>query len=225
MTTDRRTLPLAAYVRVSTAAQAESGLGLAAQRSAIRAAAAEQHLTIGQWFEDAGKSSAKLKSRPAIQAALEAIRAGKLGGIVVAKVDRLGRSYETMTLIGDAAREGWRVVALDVGLDTTTEQGELVAGALTMAARFEYRRISKRQQEKHDELRRQGRPRGRDATPRDLADRIVAMRGEGATFQAIAEHLNETKTPTVRRGGQWRPSSVRSAYIARQAELRAQAAT
>jgi DNA invertase Pin-like site-specific DNA recombinase len=56
-----------------------------------------------------------------------------------------------------------------------------------MAARFEWRRISHRQREKFDELRRQGRKRGRPATPTDVADRIVAMRDDGATYQKIAE--------------------------------------
>ena len=71
---------------------------------------------------------------------------------MVAKIDRLGRSYDVMTLVGRAAKEGWRLLALDVSLDTSTPEGELVAGALTMAARFEYRRISTRQLEKHEVL-------------------------------------------------------------------------
>ena len=141
---------------------------------------------------------------------------------MVAKIDRLGRSYETMTLVGDASREGWRLVAVDMGLDSATPEGELVAGALTMAARFEWRRISQRQREKFDELRRRGDPRGRAATPHDVADRIVAMRGAGVTYQAIADALNADKVPTVRGGGEWRPSSVRSAFVSRGAELLAQ---
>jgi DNA invertase Pin-like site-specific DNA recombinase len=216
------TLPLAAYTRVSTHGQATSGIGLAAQRQTIKDAAAAQGFTIGEWFDDAGKSGSKMAGRPGLQAALAAIRAGRYGGLVVAKIDRLGRSYETMTLVGDASREGWRLVAVDMGLDSATPEGELVAGALTMAARFEWRRISQRQREKFDELRRQGKARGRAATPPDIADRIVAMREAGATFQAIADHLNANEVPTVRGGGEWRPSSVRSALISRRAELLAQ---
>ncbi|MFL6040790.1 MAG: recombinase family protein, partial [Gaiellales bacterium] len=136
---------LAAYVRVSTAAQAASGLGLDAQRQAIAEAAVAGGFTIGSWHEDAGCSGATTHKRQGLGAALAAIEAGTAGGLVVAKIDRLGRSYDVMMLIGRAAREGWRLVALDVGLDTTTPEGELVAGALTMAARFEWRRISQRQ--------------------------------------------------------------------------------
>jgi DNA invertase Pin-like site-specific DNA recombinase len=215
--------PLAAYLRVSTAEQAASGLGIAAQRTAIIAAAEQQGLPIGAWYDDAGKSGAKMRNRPGLQAALAEIRSGRLGGLVVAKIDRLGRSYEVMTLVGDAAREGWRLVALDVGLDTTTAEGELVAGALTMAARFEWRRISQRQREKFTELRREGRPRGHAAAGPELAARIASMRATGLSLRAIAATLNDDGVPTIQGGSEWRASSVRSALIAHERDIEAQA--
>jgi len=225
MATDKSTLPLAAYLRVSTSQQAESGLGMDAQRQAIRDAAEQLGLTIGAWHEDAGRSGASMKRRPGLQAALADVAVGHAGGIVVSKIDRLGRSSaDVNTLVERAVNEQWRLVALDVGLDTTTPAGELVAAALAMAARFEYRRISERQREKHDGLRRRGEARGRPAAPRDVADQIVTMRDSGATFQAIADALNARGVPTVRGGATWRPSSARSAFLARQAEVRVQTA-
>ena len=92
-----------------------------------------------------------------------------------------------------------------------------------MAARFEYRRISERQRDKFDELRRQGRARGREAAPRAVADQIAALRDGGATWQAIADQLTRERVPTPRGGAAWRPSSVRSAYLTRSRELEAQA--
>ncbi len=91
-----------------------------------------------------------------------------------------------------------------------------------MAARFEYRRISERQLEKHDALRRLGRPRGLPAAAPEVADRIVVMREAGATWQAIAEALEADDVPTPRGGAAWRPSSVRSAWLTRRRELAAQ---
>jgi DNA invertase Pin-like site-specific DNA recombinase len=146
-----------------------------------------------------------------------------VGGLIVSKIDRLGRSAgDVATLVERAQRERWRLIALDVGLDLGTPAGELVANALGMAARFEWRRISERQREKFAELRRQGRPRGRAAVPRDVADRIIGLRESGATWQAIADELERENVPTARGGASWRPSSVRSAYLARRAELEAQ---
>jgi DNA invertase Pin-like site-specific DNA recombinase len=217
----RRSGRLAAYTRVSTVAQAASGVGMAAQRDSIQNAAAERNFEVGGWYEDAGKSGARFTHRPGLQAALSAIRDGEYDGLVVAKIDRLGRSYDVMTLVGDAARERWRLLALDVGLDTTTAEGELVAGALTMAARFEWRRISQRQLEKHDELRRQGRRRGPTPVPPDVADRMRTARRLGWTFQQIADVAMEQGIPPVR-GARWHPSSVRSAIMTRERELAAQ---
>jgi DNA invertase Pin-like site-specific DNA recombinase len=50
----------------------------------------------------------------------------RVSGIVVAKIERLGHSSaDVLRLVERAQREGWRLVALDVGLDTTTTAGEL----------------------------------------------------------------------------------------------------
>jgi DNA invertase Pin-like site-specific DNA recombinase len=223
---DKTTLPLAAYCRVSTQGQAESGLGIRAQRAAISEAANAHGYEIGSWHEDAGRSGASMLRRPGLQAALAEVAAGRAGGIVCAKIDRLGRSSaDVLGLVEQAHREDWRLVVVDVGLDTTTASGELVAAALAMAARFEWRRISERQREKHTQLRRLGRRRGREAVPTAIADRIIAARDSGATWQAIADRLNSDQVATTRGGTSWRVSTVRSAYQTRRAELDAQASS
>jgi DNA invertase Pin-like site-specific DNA recombinase len=141
---------------------------------------------------------------------------------VCPKIDRLGRSAgEVMTLVERAQREGWRLICLDAGLDTSTPAGELVAMALAMAARFEWRRISERQREKHDALRRAGRARGRPTVAPDVADRIIAMRDAGMTYRAIASRLEDEAVPTAREGRRWEPSSARSAELTRRRELAA----
>jgi hypothetical protein len=77
--------------------------------------------------------------------------------------------------------------------------------------------------EKHTELRRLGRRRGRDAVPTVVAERIVSEDDAGASRQAIADTLNVERVPTARGGAAWRPSSTRSAYLTRRAEIKAQA--
>ena len=61
---------------------------------------------------------------------------------------------------------------------------------------------------------RNGRPRRRPALADNpaLVERIVQMRAQGMTLQAIADRLNEEGVPTVRGGAEWRPSSVRSGW-------------
>jgi DNA invertase Pin-like site-specific DNA recombinase len=212
-------------VRVSTAAQAASGLGLEAQRRAILEHAQANGIELAAWHEDAGRSGASMKRRPGLRAAIAEVEAGRAGGIIVSKVDRLGRSSaDVLGLVERAQRERWRLVALDCGLDTTTPAGELVAAALAMAARFEWRRISERQSEKHAALRRAGRPRGREAASPEVAGIIEALRSEGLSFAAIAAELERRKVATVRGGTRWYPASVRSVLRTRELEQAAQVA-
>ena len=208
------TTPLAGYVRCSSFAQATSGIGIAAQRKALEDAAS--NLRIGTVFADEGFSGARMTNRPGLQAALAEVDAGRASGLVVAKIDRLGRNAaEVLALAKRAEKEGWRLIALDVGLDSASPSGALVVGMLALAADFENRRISERQHGKFAELRRQGRVRGRPAADRAVADRIISLRTDGTTWQAIADTLNQDRVPTTRSGAEWRPSSVRSAYVAR----------
>jgi DNA invertase Pin-like site-specific DNA recombinase len=216
--------PLAGYVRVSTAGQATSGVGIAAQRQALADTARLGGLDVGEVFADEAISGRRMANRPGLQAAIATLRSGEASGLVVSKVDRLGRNAgEVLALADQADREGWRLVILDVGLDTATTSGRLVLGMLAIAARFEHDRISERQNEKFRELRQQGRPRGLPAADRELADRMIAMRGAGQTFDAIAAVLNEEGIATPRASAHgWRRSSVRSVIETRRLELAAQ---
>ena len=81
-----------AYVRVSTAGQARSGLGLEAQADAINRFAEAEGYVIASTFEEheSGKGSDALDRRPKLAASIKAAR--KLGGpVIVSKLDRLSR--------------------------------------------------------------------------------------------------------------------------------------
>src|SRR5215475_1015757 len=87
------TLPiLVGYIRVSTAQQGRSGLGIDAQRSAIaRFAEAEGFELVGEFVEvETGKGSDALDRRPQLTAALAEARKQRCA-VVVAKLDRLSR--------------------------------------------------------------------------------------------------------------------------------------
>ena len=76
-------------------------------------------------------------------------------------------------------------------------------------SRWERQRLAERTRSGMRAARRKG-P-GSVADNPELRDRIVAMRAEGMTLQAIADELNADGIPTVRGGAKWRPSSVQSA--------------
>lgn len=197
------------YLRVSTEEQARSGLGLDAQREAIKAAAKARGWKV-TWAVDDGYSGSTLK-RPALAAALEALRAGDAEGLVVSKLDRLSRSAQDFAnTMAAAKKQGWALVALDLGVDTTTPSGKLMAGVMAQFAEYERELISTRTKDALAAAKargqRLGRPRAID--PKLLA-RIVKQRQKGLSLRAIAQGLNEDGVPTVRGGRCWHPATIR----------------
>lgn len=102
---------LYAYVRCSTQEQADSGLGLEAQRAAITATAAKTGQTIAAWFADEGQSGGSgLDKRVGLADALATL--GKGDTLIVAKRDRLSRDPMLAGWIDkEAKRGGWRVLS------------------------------------------------------------------------------------------------------------------
>jgi DNA invertase Pin-like site-specific DNA recombinase len=82
-----------AYVRVSTARQGQSGLGLEAQCRAVNDYLSAQGGTLlGTFTEiETGKGFKPLRKRPQLRAALDACRTGS-ATLLIAKLDRLARN-------------------------------------------------------------------------------------------------------------------------------------
>lgn len=195
------------YVRVSTDEQAVSGLGLEAQKAAIRTAASLQGWTVG-WCEDRGVS-AKSLVRPGLQEALELVRSGVPEVLVVAKLDRLSRSVADFAgLVERSRREGWGLVCLDVGVDTSTPSGEMVANVLAVFAQFERRLIGERTRRALQVARERGVRLGRPSSvPDGVVEQVRVWREDGMSFRRIAAELDAGGVPTAG-GGLWQPSSV-----------------
>ncbi|MGA2502247.1 MAG: recombinase family protein, partial [Tepidisphaeraceae bacterium] len=142
-----RTHRTLAYMRVSTAEQADSGAGLAAQRSAIEAEADRRGWLAVEYVEDPAWSGRDL-DRPAMQRALAMLAAGEADCLVAAKVDRLSRSVRDYAGLLDLAhREGWTLITLDLGVDTSTPLGEAMANVSATFAQLERRMIGQRTRE------------------------------------------------------------------------------
>jgi hypothetical protein len=130
------------YIRVSTDGQAESGAGLAAQRSAIRAECERRGFELAHIYEDAGASAKSLDGREALAEALQALAEGGASVLVVAKLDRLARSVADFAeLVRRAERQGWAILACDLGVDMTTPTGGLLANVTASVAEWERRII------------------------------------------------------------------------------------
>lgn len=201
------------YLRVSTEEQAHSGLGLDAQRETIQRYA-DSHGWDIVWAEDAGVS-AKSLDRPALQRALEQLHPKKrdVAGIVVAKLDRLSRSVHDFSgLLALSQKRGWSVVAIDLGVDTSTPTGKLVANVMMSVAEWEREIIGARTSAAMQAAKRQGKQIGRIAEPLPTATatRLRQLRAEGLSSNRIADRLN-AESVTTPRGSRWYTSTVTSA--------------
>jgi DNA invertase Pin-like site-specific DNA recombinase len=195
------------YLRVSTGGQVESGAGLDAQRAALVERAAREGWDL-EVVADEGLS-AKDMDRPALLAALARLDAGDAEVLVAAKLDRVSRSVADFArLLERAHANGWRLVLLDLGVDTSTPAGEFVANTIANSAQYERRLIGQRTREGLAAKRAQGVRLGRPSQiPAEVVERIVVERAEGRGLRVIAEGLTADGVPTAR-GGVWSTSTV-----------------
>jgi DNA invertase Pin-like site-specific DNA recombinase len=198
------------YVRVSTDEQTLSGAGLTAQRAAIETDADRRRWRLLDIVEDAGFSGRDLK-RPGIQTVLQALRSKEASALMVAKVDRLSRSLlDFATLLDRSAKEGWALVALDLGVDTSTATGEALANMVATFSQFERRLIGQRTKDALAAKRAQGVQLGRPrAVPDTVVERMRYERTAGATLRGIADGIDRDRIPTAQGGRQWHPATVR----------------
>jgi DNA invertase Pin-like site-specific DNA recombinase len=139
------------------------------------------------------------------------IAAGDASCVVVSALDKLSRSVaELGTIVQWLERNGVRLIAVDIGLDTASPGGRTTALALASVAKWEHERVSERTRSGLAAARAKRRAAaGPDWVK--IRERIARMRADGMTLQAIADVLNAEGVPTQRGGAEWRPSSVQTA--------------
>ncbi len=203
------------YLRVSTARQGASGLGLEAQRAAVAG-----FLDGGDWVlveEVLEVESGKRNDRPSLAAALKLCRKHK-ATLVIAKLDRLARN---VAFISNLMESGVEFTAVDMpqanrfvvhimaavaeqeaeaiskrtkaALQAAKERGTKLGGRRVSAERFAEIQTAARQERTERVARQRA----------ELLPAVTQIQAEGATsLRAIAAQLNarEIEAP---RGGQW----------------------
>ncbi|MTK63861.1 MAG: resolvase [Methanobacterium sp.] len=208
-----------AYLRVSTEAQGRSGLGLEAQREAVR-----QFLNGGAWellAEFVEVERGKKDDRPKLA---EALHLCKLTGakLVIAKLDRLSR--DAHFLLG-LQKEGAQFVAADM-----PDANELTVGIMALVAQQERKAISERTKAALAAAKARGTKLGNpngarhlqgygngaaiaavkanaDTLARSLREIVLPLQASGTSLRGIADALNAQGILTPRHG-QWHASSV-----------------
>ena len=209
------------YLRVSTAKQGASGLGLEAQRKAVM-----DHLNGGRWAliaECVEVESGKRSDRPKLAEALRLCRLHKTT-LIIAKIDRLARN---VAFISNLMESGVEFVAVDF-----PTANRLTVHILAAVAEHEAGMISRRTKDALAAAKARGvklgghrgtvppkiaserslkaRQATGEARAADLEPIITELRAEGvASLNAMARALTEKGVPTARGGSSWTPMQVK----------------
>lgn len=197
------------YLRVSTEEQGDSGVGLEAQEASIRAEVKRRGWELVALNSDIG-SGKSMRRRNNLGASLRALAAGEADTLVVAKLDRLSRSViDFAAIMQTAAKEGWAVTVLDLGVDTTTPNGKLIANIMISLAEWEREIIGARTRDAMKAVRARGTSVGRKANVSAETMRLIrSLRRQDQSWQKIADALT-AEGVTTSQGGRWHASTVR----------------
>jgi DNA invertase Pin-like site-specific DNA recombinase len=203
------------YARVSTQLQVNDGVSLDVQERQLQTSAEIAGYTNIELVREEGRSGKNISGRPALTQALKRLDSGEANALFVTRIDRLARSTKDfLSIIDRANANGWRLVMLDLNLDTATYQGRFVVTIMSALAEMERGIIAERQKDVHKDRRARGVVWGVDMgpknkTPDEIKQRIIAERSSGASYRKIAEGLNRDGVPT-QNGRQWYPTTVKN---------------
>ena len=152
-TPERKVFRCAIYTRKSTEHNLDLEFNsLDAQREAceayIKSQAHEGWRLVPDHYDDGGLSGASL-DRPALQALLADVRAGRITTVVVYKVDRLTRSLADFAKLVELFDQfGVSFVSITQSFNTTSSMGRLTLNVLLSFAQFEREVIGERVRDK-----------------------------------------------------------------------------
>jgi DNA invertase Pin-like site-specific DNA recombinase len=200
--------------------QVNDGMSLSAQERELRKAALDAGFLESELelVREEGKSGKSISGRPALRDSLDRLRTGTANALFVTRVDRLARSTKDfLSIVDHANTNGWRLVMLDLNLDTSTYQGRFVVTIMSALAEMERAIIAERQKDVHKDRRERGLVWGVDLGPRTkVPENILAMildwREKKMSYHEIARRLNADKIPTTL-GGEWHGSTIRKLVL------------
>ena len=217
------------YIRVSSEEQADSGLGLEAQRQRIAAYCNMKGLHLAEVFEDPGISGGKpLASRPAGGELLAAAKNSK-ALVIVSKLDRLFRSVaDAANVIADFDKKGIQLVSIVESFDISSPYGRAMAQMASVFAELERAMIRERTCAAMNVKRARGErisghaPFGWDfgsggrlienRREQKIIARVQRFREEGMSFRGIATRLDRQRV-APKRGRRWVHTTVKSILL------------
>jgi DNA invertase Pin-like site-specific DNA recombinase len=209
------------YYRVSTQKQGNSGLGLEAQKSAVKNYLKHGDELIEEFQEI---ESGKKNNRPQLHRAIDYCKENN-AILLIAKLDRLSRNAGFIYTLRDSN--------VDFVCADMPDASKVTIGIMAVLAQEERERISQRTKAALGELKRKGVKLGNPQNLTDLSRQksittrkqnavdnkankrasimIQTLRKEGKSFQVIANTLNENSFLT-RRGKQFTAMAVKRLF-------------
>ena len=213
------------YLRVSGRGQITKD-GFPRQRRAITGYARAHGIEILEEFLDEGVSGTKVReNRPGLSALFERILGNGIQIVLIEQASRLGRDSVVSELMLREFREaGVRVIATDSGVELTEGSPEnatakLIRQVLAAVAEFEKDalvmklRVARRRKRARGERCEGAKPFGELPGEPEVLERILQLRRKPKGlprrgWKRIAAVLN-VEGHRTRRGGPWKPESVR----------------
>lgn len=203
------------YARVSTQLQANDGVSLDVQERTLRHAAKAAGYTNTEVIREEGRSGKSISGRPRLKNAIARLETGEASALFVTRIDRLARSTKDFLMIIDHAEKyKWRLVMLDLNLDTSSYSSRFVVTIMSALAEMERNIIAERQRDVHKDRRIRGKRWGVDLGPKPktdqvLKERILAEVAAGVSYNEIARRLNKDEIKSSN-GGRWYAATVKN---------------
>lgn len=175
------------YARVSTDSQE-----LEQQISACRRFCEYKKLEIAEVITD--KMSGANSKRPGYLLLVEQLRAFRYDGVVVFRLDRLGRnSRELALLIDELEGKGIKVLSVNEQFDTSTAIGRAMREIICVFAQLEREQIGEATKQRLAAVKAMGKKLGREPASKYQVRRIRALRKQGLSYDAITEATHLSK--------------------------------
>ena len=205
------------YLRVSTARQANEGVGLDSQLAQCIKHVERLGLELIGTFRDEGISGRDtVEHRPGLQAAIAATQSSPGTVLVVYSVSRLARRQKLLwDLLDTREGLGLSIASATENFETVTPTGKAMVGMIGVFAQLEADMCSERTRDALAELKAQGvklgGPTMLDLGAADTIRKIQELYSTGKyTHRSLSDYLNAQAIPTAK-GGKWWPKTVRTA--------------
>lgn len=224
------TMKAVGYIRVSTGRQKDEGVSLSDQEAKVRAWADLNGAGDVVIFRDEGISGKKIRNRPGLQAALDAVAKGD--ALVVYSLSRLARSIrDTLTISEHLQHRGADLVSLSEHIDTTGAGGRMVFRMLAVFAEYESELTGERVANAWHYKRQNGEKTGgdvpfgfrarkgklyADTEEQKAVALVLGLRKKGKSLRKIARALEDAGIARKKGSKTWHPAAVQR--IIRRAE-------